>query len=177
MGKFGGCNPEGSCGPKAEYDELAYDPQMAEAARQMTTDGFERELYTRLVPLAFPIWNTEPETTTEATNLGEHYYCRDISYPFYRAPELAYFKSLSGLAPAPGDHPATDSPFSYRVYLSVARSGLTYGWASKSMLEHMFNPLNAKNAKEDGLQMNRGDFMREGERIAKYIPAHSCYWY
>jgi hypothetical protein len=45
------------------------------------------------------------------------------------------------------------------------------------MLEHMFNPLNARNAKEDGLQMNRGDFMREGERINKYIPAHSCYWY
>lgn len=177
MGKYGGCNPEGSCGPKGEYDELAYGPRMAEAARQMTTDGFERELYTRLVPLAFPIWNTEPETTTEATNLGEHYYCRDISYPFYRAPELAYFKSLSGLAPAAGDHPATNSPFSYRVYLSVARSGLAYGWASKSMLEHMFNPLNAKNAREDGLQMNRGDFMREGERINKYIPAHSCYWY
>jgi len=177
MGKYGGCNPEGSCGPKGEYAELAYGPRMAEAARQLTTDGFERELYTRLVPLVFPIWNTEPETTTEATNLGEHYYCRDISYPFYRAPELAYFKSLSGLFPAPGDHPSSDSPFSYRVYLSVARSGLTYGWASKSMLEHMFNPLNAKNAKEDGLQMNRGDFMREGERIGKYIPAHSCYWY
>jgi PKD repeat protein len=177
IGKFGGCNPEGSCGPKGEYTELAYDPPMAEAARQVTTDGFERELYTRLVPIAFPIWKTEPETNSQATNLGEHYFCRDDSYPFYRAPELAYFKSLSGFFPAESEHPYTTTPFTWQVYLSVARSGTTYGWASKSMLEHMFNPLNAKNAKEDGLQMNRGDFMREGERIGKYIPARSCYWY
>jgi hypothetical protein len=170
VGKYGGCNPEGSCGRAGEFAELAYDPQMAETAKQATTEGFERELYTRLVPLAFPIWKTEPETALTATKLDKHYYCRDFSYPFEGAPELAYFKSLSEFVPEGGGR-------YYEVYLSVARSYRTYGWASKSMLEHMFNPLDAKNAKEDGLGMNRGDFMREGERISKYIPSHTCYWY
>jgi hypothetical protein len=44
------------------------------------------------------------------------------------------------------------------------------------MLAHMFNPLIANNPSEEGLQMNRGDFMREGERIGKYVPSPYCYW-
>ena len=176
VGKYGGCDAEGGCGPKGEYAELASEPKIVEAAQQATAQGFEREIYTKLVPLVFPIWKTEPETNITATNLGEHYYCYDISYPFYGAPELAYFKSLGDFLPARSEGNPTNN-FYYRVYLSVARSGRTYGWASKSMLEHMFNPLNARNAKEDGLGMNRGDFMREGERIGKYIPSNTCYWY
>jgi hypothetical protein len=176
IGKYGGCDAEGGCGPKGEYAELAYEPKIGEAAQQATTEGFEREIYTKLVPLVFPIWKTEPETGITATNLGEHYYCYDRSYPFYGAPELAYFKSLNEFLPANSESNPTNH-FDYRVYLSVARSHRTYGWASKSMLAHMFNPLNARNAKEDGLGMNRGDFMREGERIGKYIPSNTCYWY
>jgi hypothetical protein len=176
IGKYGGCDPEGGCGPKGEYAELSYEPKIGEAAQQATTEGFEREIYTKLVPLVFPIWKTEPETAITAANLGEHYYCYDISHPFRGAPELAYFKSPAEFLPAFSEGNQSNN-ISFQVYLSVARSGRTYGWASKSMLEHMFNPLNARNAKEDGLGMDRGDFMREGERIAKYIPSHNCYWY
>lgn len=43
-------------------------------------------------------------------------------------------------------------------------------------LEHMFNPLSADKPSEEGLEMNRGDFMREGEKIARYVPSPYCYW-
>jgi hypothetical protein len=174
MGTYGGCNPEGSCGKKGEYDELAYEPKMAQLAEKNTTLAFERELYSKLVPLAFPIWNTG-ESRHESNNLKALFYCRDVSYPFEEAPELAYFRSPSNFYPGGYRHPETGDP-SWNVYLSVSRSRRTYGFASPSMLGHMFNPLVAGKPSEEGLQMNRGDFMREGEKFAKYIPSPYCYW-
>jgi hypothetical protein len=174
MGTYGGCNPEGSCGKNGEYDELAYEPKMAALAEKNTTMAFERELYSKLVPLAFPIWNTG-ESEHESNNEKFLFYCRDISYPFEEAPELAYFRSPSNFLPGGWKNPETGNSV-WNVYLSVARSRRTYGYPSPAMLGRMFNPLSADKPSEEGLQMNRGDFFREGEKINKYVPSPYCYW-
>ncbi|MGH2940737.1 MAG: hypothetical protein ACRDPE_21760 [Solirubrobacterales bacterium] len=174
MGTYGGCNPNGSCGKNGEYAELAYEPKMAQLAEKNTTMAFERELYSKLVPLAFPIWNTG-ESEHESNNEKFLFYCRDVSYPFEEAPEQAYFKSPSNFYPGGWRHPETGNSI-WNVYLSLSRSRRTYGFASPSMLGRMFNPLVANKPSEEGLQMNRGDFMREGEKFAKYVPSPSCHW-
>jgi PKD repeat protein len=174
MGTYGGCNQGGSCGKQNEYIELAYEPKMAALAEKNTTEAFERELYSRLVPLAFPIWNTG-ESEHESNNVKALFYCRDISYPFEEAPELAYFRSPSNFLPGGWRHPETGNSV-WNVYLSVARSRRTYGYPSPTMLGRMFNPLVAGKESEEGLQMNRGDFFREGEKINKYVPSPYCYW-
>lgn len=174
MGTYGGCNMGGSCGKNNEYVELAYESKMAALAEKNTTMAFERELYSRLVPLAFPIWNTG-ESEHESNNVKSLFYCRDISYPFEEAPELAYFRSPSNFYPGGWKHPETGNPV-WNVYLSVARSRRTYGYPSPTMLGRMFNPLVADKPSEEGLQMNRGDFFREGEKINKYVPSPYCYW-
>jgi len=176
IGTKGGCNPNKGCGPNGEYMELAYEPNWGKATEQNTKEAAERELFTKLVPLVFPIWKLEPMTNRTETDLREHYYCHDVSYPIYRAPPQAYFKSPAEVVPNReyGGGPA----LFYRVYLSVRRDGLTYGYASEKILNRMFDPMEPSTKKETpGLEMNYGDFMREGERIGKYIPAHECEWY
>jgi hypothetical protein len=176
IGTKGGCNPNKGCGPNGEYMELAYEPNWGKATEQNTKEAAERELYTKLVPLVFPIWKLEPMTNRTETDLREHYYCHDLSYPIYRAPQKSYFKSPAELVPN-REYGGGPSLF-YRVYLSVRRDGLTYGYASEKILNRMFDPMEPSTKKETpGLEMNYGDFMREGERIGKYIPAHECEWY
>lgn len=174
VGAYGKCNAEGGCGPKGEFAELSYDPKWADEAKQVTKEGAQRELYTQLVPLVFPIWKTEPLTRTTDTDLSYDYKCTDLFRPFNGAPQLSYVKTPWNFTPSQEE--GLGQPVAYQVYLSVRRDGLTYGFASKKVLKAMFNPVNARNAKEDGLGMSQADFMREGEAVGKFIPSHNCYW-
>ncbi|MBS1890296.1 MAG: hypothetical protein JST59_03320 [Actinobacteria bacterium] len=175
VGTVGGCNPNKDCGPNREYIEFAYEPGWAKAAKISAKQAAERELYTRLVPLVFPIWKLEPMTDRTETDLSSHFYCHDTSYPLYRAPQKAYFKSPAEYSTNAewGPYP----PLFYRVYLAVRRDGLTYGYPSEAILNKMFNPLETVGSETAGLEMNPGDFMREGNRIAPYYGPYECEWY
>ena len=146
IGTKGGCNPNGGCGTNNEYIELAYEPGWAKATEQNTKEAAERELYTKLVPMVFPIWKLEPKTNRTETDLTSHYYCHDFSYPLYRAPRQSYFKSPAELVPN-REFGGGPSLF-YRVYLSVRRDGLTYGYASEKILNRMFDPMEPSTRKE-----------------------------
>jgi hypothetical protein len=175
VGTYGKCNPEGvGCGPNHEFEELGYDPQWVKQAKLSTEQAAERELYTQLVPLVFPIWKFEPALHFNATDLHNHYYCRDISYPLYRAPEMAYTRTLWSFLP---NEESSGEPFYYQVYATIRRDGLTYGFPSKGLLEHMFNSVKSPDPSKRGLGMSPAEYMRQGERVAKYEPSSSCYWY
>jgi hypothetical protein len=173
VGEYGGCNPEGSCGEHDEWDQLALTPAMATQAETATIRAFNREIYTRLVPLAFPIWHTGRIQPRMREHLppGRSYECSDFSHPFLEAPKLSYF-------PSPAEFNPTTGVEEWEMYLSVARSGLTYGFAKEPMLERMFDPMpvGSSDPFRGGLGMNPGDFMREGMRISEYVPSHNCTW-
>jgi hypothetical protein len=173
IGKWGKCNPEGECGPKGEFAELGYDPEWVAVAKQSTEEAAKRELYTQLVPLVFPIWKLEPKLDFGATDLHNHYYCRDISYPLWRAPKLAYARTPWNFTP----NQEASEPIDYQVYATIRRDGLTYGFAKENLLERMFNPVGLKDKSKRGLGMSPAEYMRQGERVAKYEPSSSCYWY
>jgi len=176
VGVMGECNPDKGCGKNGEYLDFAYEKDWAKAAALSTKEAAESELYTRLVPLVFPIWKLEPMTSRTETDLASHYYCHDLSYPIYRAPQKAYFKSPAEFVPNAEFGPSP--PLFYRVYLSVRRDGLTYGYLSEKILDKMFDPPKPESSKEEpGLGMNPGDFMREGNRIAPYHGPYECEWY
>jgi hypothetical protein len=177
VGRWGGCSPNENCGPNNKFIEFAYEGAWGKDVVASTKEAAEREIYTKLVPMVFPIWKLEPMTNRSETELESHYYCHDFSYPLYRAPKKAYFKSPAEFIPN-AEFGDPRHPLFYRVYLTVRRDGLTYGYPSETVLNRMFGPLkpNGTNVTR-GLAMNYGDFMREGERIGKYIPAHECEWY
>lgn len=186
VGKYGGCNPEGSCGKHKEYAALAHTPEMGTVAEAATIRSFDREIYGRLVPLAFPIWDTgsieRHQKEMPTPSFQTLFYCYDIGhhYPFEGAPEQAYSITPEELFPK-GTNSPTDinNALLWEVHLSVARSGLDYSWPQKSMVERMFNPLPLEENEHPnlgGLGMSPGQFMREGERIGKYEPTLSCGW-
>ncbi len=176
VGAYGRCVPPNGCGPNERYKEFASSSDAEEMAKKVTKEGAEREMYTQLVPIVFPIWKLEPLFRYEATDLHEHYYCRDVSYPLWYAPQKSYVKVPWEFVP--NREYEGKEPFpAYQVYVSIRRDGLTYGYPSKKILEAMFNPTEAVHKGEVGLEMNPAEFMREGERVAKYYPSHSCYWY
>jgi hypothetical protein len=176
VGTKGECNPDKGCGPNGEYLEFAYEKTWATAAERSAKAAAERELYTKLVPLVFPIWKLEPKTDRVETNLAEHFYCHDISYPLYRAPQKAYFKSPAEYVPNAEFGP--NPPLFYQVYVTIRRDGLSYGYPSEKILDKMFEPPNPNAENEQkGLGMNPGDFMREGIRIASYYGPYECEWY
>jgi len=175
VGTYGKCNPEGvGCGPKKEFAELGYDPQWVAEAKAATEEAAQRELYTQLVPLVFPIWKLEPKLQFGASDLHNHYYCRDVSYPLWNATQLSYARTPWSFIP---NQESSGEPVIYQVYASIRRDGLSYGFANEVLLKAMFNPVNGKSGEKAGLGMDPAEFMREGERAAKYIPSHSCYWY
>jgi hypothetical protein len=174
VGRYGGCNPDGSCGKNAEYDQLALTPQMALVAEASTIRAFDRQLYGRLVPLAFPIWDTgRLNGGSERPSKGGELWCgASARYPLYGAPTLAYLESPDELFPEGNNSAAeNENALVWRIHITIAREGHTYGWPGKSMLERMFGriPL-AENLHpgKGGLGMNAGDYMREGEKINKY---------
>jgi hypothetical protein len=97
-----------------------------------------------------------------------------VSYPLWHATQLSYARTPWSFIP---NQESSGEPVIYQVYASIRRDGLTYGFANEGLLKAMFNPVNGKSGEKAGLGMDPAEFMREGERAAKYIPSHSCYWY
>lgn len=168
VGAYGGCNPSGGCGA---YEELGHDEESEEVAAAAMKRSFDREIYERLVPLAFPIWNTGLTTNQEAAVPPGEFECSDVSRPFEGAPQAAYHRSLWQYDPVTGAK-------TWRVYLSVARSERTYGWAPEPMLKRMFEPVPVanSNAEEGGLGIDSGHFMRQGLKISEYVSGWVCEW-
>lgn len=172
VGKYGGCDFNGGCGPNGEFEELSHNKEAEEIASAAMKRSFDRELYERLVPLAFPIWNTGTADIPETGAPPEEFYCSDLSYPFNGAPALAYHRTFWLFDPASGEK-------FWRVYLSVARSERTYGWAPETMLKRMFEPVPAgsSNAEAGGLGIDPDQFMRQGLGIKEYKPGPECSWH
>ncbi|HKZ15792.1 MAG TPA: hypothetical protein VJL81_18295 [Solirubrobacterales bacterium] len=169
VGRYGGCNPNGgACGA---YEELSHNEEAEQTAAAAMKRAFDRDIYEKLVPLAFPIWNTGLTINQEAKVPNEAFECNDLSHPFWGAPQLAFHRSLWQYNPVTGMK-------TWRVYLSVARSERTYGWAPETMLKRMFEPVpvESSNAETGGLGMNPGGFMRQGLKIAEYVSGWSCVW-
>jgi hypothetical protein len=174
VGRYGGCNPDGSCGKNNEYDQLALTPRMALVAEASTIRAFDRQLYGRLVPLAFPIWDAARINPTERPSKGHPFYCGiGGRYPLEGAPRLAYFEAPDELFPQSANS-ATDNEGAivWRVHITVRRDSRTYSWPGKATLERMFNPIPLNDnlhPEKGGLGMSGGEYMREGEKIGKYI--------
>lgn len=172
VGKYGGCDFNGGCGPNGEFEELSHNKEAEETASAAMKRSFDRELYERLVPLAFPIWNTGNATIPETGAPPEEFYCSDLSYPFNGAPALAYHRTFWLF------DPATQTKI-WRVYISIARSERTYGWAPETMLKRMFEPVpaNNSNAEAGGLGIDVDKFMRQGLGIKEYKSGWECSWH
>jgi hypothetical protein len=167
VGTYGGCNPlDGTCG---SFEELSQNEEAEDISAAATKRSFDRVIYERLVPLAFPIWNTGTTSNQEAKVPPQEFECEDISYPFEGAPPLAYHRSLWEF------DPVTQAK-TWRVYLSVARSERAYGWAPEPMLKRMFEPvpIGNTNAEAGGLGVDPGDFMRRGLKINEYVSHWVC---
>lgn len=167
VGVHGGCNPlDGTCGT---YEELSQNEESEDVSAAAMKRSFDRVIYERLVPLAFPIWNTGTTSNQQATLPPREFGCTDFSYPFQGAPTLAYHRSLWEF------DPVTQAK-TWRVYLSVARSERAYGWAPEPMLKRMFEPVpvSNSNAEEGGLGVDPGDFMRRGLKINEYTTIWEC---
>jgi hypothetical protein len=167
VGVHGGCNPlDGTCGA---YEELSQNEESEQISAAAVKRSFDRVIYERLVPLAFPIWNTGTTRNQQAKLPPREFGCTDFSYPFEGAPPLAYHRGLWEF------DPVTQAK-TWRVYLSVARSERAYGWAPEPMLRRMFEPVPASssNAEEGGLGVDPGDFMRRGLKINEYTTIWEC---
>jgi hypothetical protein len=175
VGTYGRCVPPNGCGPNEKYKELSFPPEAEALSKKVSKEAAEREMYTQLVPLVFPIWKLEPLLQFPATDLHNHYYCYDVSYPLYYASQKSYARVPWSFIPNReyGSGPLTF----YQVYATIRRDGLRYGHPTEKILEAMFNPREALHKSEVGLEMNQAEYMREGERVAKYIPSHGCEWY
>jgi hypothetical protein len=167
VGVHGGCNPlDGTCGA---YEELSQNEESEKISAAAVKRSFDSVIYERLVPLAFPIWNTGTTRNQEAKVPPREFGCTDFSYPFEGAPPLAYHRSLWEF------DPVTQAK-TWRVYLSVARSERAYGWAPEPMLQRMFEPIPVanSNAEEGGLGVDPGGFMRRGLKINEYTTIWEC---
>jgi hypothetical protein len=169
VGRYGGCDPD-ACG---EYADLSHDEEGEVIASAATKRAADREVYERLVPLAFPIWVTGVASFagTPPQVPPDEFKCNDISYPFEGSPALARHLTFWQFDPETGQK-------LWLVYLSVARSERTYGWPSESILKRMFEPVpaNNSNAEEGGLGVDPDGFMRGGAKIREYKSGWTCTW-
>lgn len=175
LGAHAKCAPD-QCGK--EYADFAYTADMAELAKAAVLRARDRTIYETLVPASYPIWDTgfayNPDPTHETDSGHEWFYCRlhDVwlptTSPFNGADELAYAKVLDRLDP--------DGHDMWLTYLSVAHDR-SYGWAPKSILERMFDPIpDNVDASSGGLGIEAGAFMRKAHRNYPYEPGTDCRW-
>jgi hypothetical protein len=156
------CNPvPGGCAEG--FEEYAWTSEIGEVAADSAAKALERTIYNNLVTLsyAYPVWDTGlsapcdqpcgPPDAVEQNDCG--YY-----NPFSNDHKLAWFSALEVLDPS-GVSPR------WRTYLSVARSGVTYGWASDAILGRMFDPKHqdADTGKPDALDMDPLDFFTSAQ--------------
>jgi hypothetical protein len=156
------CNPvPGGCADG--FEEYAWTDEIGEVAGDSAAKALERTIYSNLVTLsyAYPVWDTGlsapcdqpcgPPDAVEQNDCG--YY-----NPFSNDHKLAWFSALEVLDPS-GVSPR------WRTYLSVARSGVTYGWASDAILGRMFDPKHQDpdTGKPDALNMDPLDFFTSAQ--------------
>jgi len=159
VGTYGACNAaEDACGQG--HEEFAYSPAAQTLAAQVTKRAMDRVIHEELVPLdgSFPVWDTGVPAAPQYTQ----FFCRDASYPFEGAPRLSWFRALESFDPSGG-------PGVWRTFLSVHRSGFTYGWLPDSVLKEMFDP-----ADPDWLGIDPLDFMLRYR--GTYVPGVTCWW-
>jgi hypothetical protein len=159
VGTYGGCiAAEDACGQG--HEEFAYSPAAKTLAAQVTERAMDRVIHEELVPLdgSFPVWDTGVPAAPQYTQ----FFCRDANYTFEGAPRLAWFRALESFDPSGG-------PGVWRTFLSVHRSGSTYGWLPDSVLKNMFDP-----ADPDWLGIDPLDFMLRYR--GTYVPGVTCWW-
>lgn len=176
LGKNGraGCNPvPGGC--DEGYEEYGWTGAIGTSAADATETALEQTIHQHLVPgeFAFPVWNTGvsaapcdqpciPPDPVQQSDCG--YY-----NPFNSAPRLAWFQALEVLDPS-------GVSSRWRTWLSLARSGLTYGWASDDLLRRMFDPhyINPDTDPPHGLYMSPADFFPSAR--PPYDGGGECSW-
>lgn len=166
--KWGGCNPTDD-GCPAKFEELGFNEELEKFADLTMKRAFQREIYERLLPLAYPILDlglTKRKETIFPANAAP---CTDFSEPLKGAPALSYHKSLWEIDPETGAE-------YWRVYLSVARKEREYGWASQAMLKPLFGKVEFEPGEENSpnLEADPGHFMRQGIAIKEYKNTWKC---
>ena len=147
------CNPvPGGCAEG--FEEYAWTDEIGEVAADSAAQALEQTIHKHLVTLsyAFPVWDTGLSAPCEQPcGPPDPLAQADCAYysPFDGAPKLSWFSALEVLDPS-GVSPR------WRTYLSVARSGLTYSWASDAIIGRMFDPKHQdpETGKPDALDMD-----------------------
>lgn len=163
LGEHAECAPD-QCGK--QYEQFAFTEEMKTLARASTLRARDRTIYQTLVAASYPIWDTGLVTNPNKEWFG----CFFRYSPFNGAPALSHVNALDSLDPS-------GEGTKYRTYISVHSTELTYGWAPKTVLERMFNPVpENSDPASGGLGMNPLEFMLSGHRTNPYESHSSCEW-
>jgi hypothetical protein len=176
VGSYAGCNAQGNgCGPNNKYVEYALPIAAQHADIAAAERAIDRTLYERLVPLAFPVWDTGPGFFKDIAQ-----YSCEFGNPWDASPSpAAYTTVLRKLDPSqPAEQPtANPTNNEWETYLMVARSGLVYSFPGKTILHRMFAPVSISDIPSDGgLGLKAADILPYSQ--SKYqIPAiDNCGW-
>ena len=182
VGYWAQCLPDAqSGGCDAEHEEYAVGPADNAKASHAASASLNRILYSQLVPLSFPIWDTglsrEPDPEKNFNCLGGS----SFSSPFRGAPPLAISRSFDEVGTPYPDEPDADKGANrWRTSIMVRRDETTYSWPSQTILDRMFGPIDPDSGPIDldsesgGLGLSPVDLMRDSE--SRFEPGATCWW-
>lgn len=175
VGTWAQCLPDApSGGCDAEHEEYAVGPADNAKASLAASASLNRILYSQLVPLSFPIWDTglsrEPDPDKNFNCVGGSFF----SSPFRGAPPSSISRSFDEVAtPYPHESFFFKGANRWRTSIMVRRDETTYSWPSQPILDKMFGPIDPDSG-NGGLGLSPVELMRDSE--SRFEPGATCYW-
>ncbi len=175
LGTYAECDEaQGECGTDNRYAQWTLPQGAQQDAGYAATIAIDRVLYEKIVPLSFPVWNTgtfpDPDTS--------HFSCvNPEDDPFYGSPGMAQTSTLQALDPAAPGAKKVGTFNSWDTYLTVARSGLAYGWPSGPVLSRMYDPVDTLlPAEKSGLGLSPQDLLPFSTSVYEPGGLVDCGW-
>ncbi len=176
LGHYFNCDAnDGGCGPHGEYDDFSLSTNRRVAAGEAATRAIDRVLYEKIVPLAFPVWNTGGTQDPNDFSLWSCVNPNDD--PFPGAPGIDRTATLQQIDPASPGIANAKTDNIYQSYIMVARSRTTYSWPSKTVLERMYDPVVVSPKVSDGgLGLRPQDVLPYSTSVYHPGPLVICSW-
>ena len=187
IGRYGGCDPppdKNGCPPGLE--ELAFTDAMQDDATSATNLVQRRSVYQHLIPYSYPVFNTgltyscntiyvtcSPDTGPSQTATPQQFAyplagggC-GTGDPFGNAVKGSFFSALERLNPGKNV---------WRVWMSIGRKNLSWGWADEDVYSTMFDDVNPTDLDHSPLQIEEIDFMMHANERIPNVPTQACHW-